>query len=307
LYIDLTAFWQTGNDFLTAFWQTGTTFLNSNFFITIASSCAGAFFGAWGAQRIAARGKERDELLTEIRNTNATTMVAVGMCNSFLGIKRQTVKPLKDLYDVQKAAYDDHSQKFVADLRSFFLPPFPIEILREQMFEKLSLSGRPLLLINALSETVHGVNTSIDNRNKLIEHYKTSRISPDNLVSLYFGLPQASSHVINQEYPASIEQIYRHTDDGIFFSHMLSFDLFDHGKQLAQRFKQRFGKDAPAVLNKPDFTDAAALMPEVGNYVDWFNVVKKAEPSAKTAGRSRRSVLKILSPSFLYNYVRRRK
>ncbi len=278
---------------------------------------AGAFWGAYGGQRIVERGRRREELLTEIRNTNASTIVAVGICNSFLGIKRQTVKPLKDLYDAQKAAYDDHAKKrglgeishdtafeFVADLRSFFLPPFPIEILRQQMFEKLSLSGRPLLLINTLSDTIHGFNTSIDNRNILIEYYKASRISSEDLVPLYFGLPQgSSSRVINQEYPASIEQIYRHTDDGIFFSHLLSFDLFDHGKQLARRFKQLFGTDAPADLNQPDFTDAVALMPEVRNYGDWFNVVKKAEP---TAGRSRRNVFKILSPSFLYNYVRRR-
>ena len=292
-------------DHLAALWPTAKYFFDSNFFTAIAGSCAGAFAGAIAAQRIAARGKERDELLTEIRNTNATTMIAVGMCNSFLGTKRQVVKPLKDLYDAQKAAYDDdHSHQFVADLRSFFLPPFPTDILRQQIFEKLSLSGRPLLLINALSETIHGFNRSFDNRNTLIEHYKATRISSADLLPLYFGLPQGSNRVINQEYPASIEQIYHHTDDGIFYSHMLSFDLFDHGKQLAHRFKRRFGKDAPAVLNKPDFTDAAGLMPEVGNYADWFNLVKEAEPSIKTAGQSRQSVFTILSPSILYNRVR---
>jgi hypothetical protein len=210
---------------LAGLWQSAKDFLNSNFFITIASSCAGAFFGAYGAQRIVARGKERDELLTEIRNTNATVMVAVGICNSFLGIKRQNVKPLKDLYDAQKAAYHDHARKrelgqishdipfeFLANLQSLFLPPFPLDILRQQVFEKLSLSGRPLLLVNALSETIHGLNTSIDARNQLIDSYKNSSFSAE----LYFGLRPGGSRVINQEYPASIEQIYHHTDNGFF-------------------------------------------------------------------------------------------
>jgi hypothetical protein len=83
-------------------WQPIEAFFNSAFFAAlftaIAGSMAGAFWGAYGGQRIVERGKQREELLTEIRNTNATIMVAVGICNSFLGIKRQNVKPLKDLY-----------------------------------------------------------------------------------------------------------------------------------------------------------------------------------------------------------------
>ena len=42
-----------------------------DFLIAVAGSLAGAFAGAWGAQRIAERGKNRKELLEEIRNTNA--------------------------------------------------------------------------------------------------------------------------------------------------------------------------------------------------------------------------------------------
>lgn len=272
-------------------------FLNSVFITAIVGSMAGAGAGAYGAQWIVARGRQREELLTEIRNTNATIMIAVGLCNSFLGIKRQNVKPLKDLYDAQKAAYHDHAKTdFVADLRSLYLPPFPLEILRQQAFDKLSLSGRPLLLINALGETIHGLNTSINARNDLIASYKqNSTFSTE----LYFGLRQDSVRVINQEYPASIEMIYRHTDDGIFFSHLLSTDLFAHGKQLANRFKTIVGQGAPDILNKPDFTEVSDLMPTIDNYVNWFCVVRKAKPSTKIGGRSRYNVLTI--PSLLYN------
>jgi hypothetical protein len=73
---------------LAAFWPYASGFLNSNAFTAIAGSCAGAFAGAWAAQRIAARGKEKDEFLAEIRNTSAATIVALSICNSFLSIKK---------------------------------------------------------------------------------------------------------------------------------------------------------------------------------------------------------------------------
>jgi hypothetical protein len=166
-------------------------FLNSVFITAIVGSMAGAGAGAYGAQWIVARGRQRAELLTEKRNTNATIMVAVGICNTFLEIKRQTVKPLKDFYDAQRAAYHEHAKTdFVAGLRSLYLPPFPLEILRQQAFAKLSLSGRPLLLINALGDTIHGLNTSIDARNDLIASYKhNSTFSTES----YFAFDKAAA------------------------------------------------------------------------------------------------------------------
>ena len=90
---------------IAALWQSSKDFLNSNFFTAIAGACAGAFAGAYGAQRIVARGKEREELLAEIRNTNAATVVALGVCNTFLAIKKQHVKRLKETFDKQKTDY----------------------------------------------------------------------------------------------------------------------------------------------------------------------------------------------------------
>jgi hypothetical protein len=59
-------------------------FFNSVFFTAIAGSLAGAFAGARAAQRIAEKTRNKEELLREIRNTNAATMVAFGVCNSLI-------------------------------------------------------------------------------------------------------------------------------------------------------------------------------------------------------------------------------
>ena len=129
-------------DDLAALWQYARGLLNSNAFTAIAGSCAGAFAGAWAAQRIAARGKERDDFLAEIRNTSAATVVALSICNSFLSIKKQHVKRLKDTFDKQKADYLDRVQKYrsgqlarndtapplLFDLQALVLPPFCVAV-----------------------------------------------------------------------------------------------------------------------------------------------------------------------------------
>jgi hypothetical protein len=110
------------------------------FFTAIIGSLAGAFAGAYGGQWIVAKGREREELLAEIRNTSAATVVAFAICNSILSIKQQHVKRLKDSFDQQKAGFLEHAKKhslgqipsdtpfhFIADLQSLFLPPFPLD------------------------------------------------------------------------------------------------------------------------------------------------------------------------------------
>jgi hypothetical protein len=284
---------------LAAFWPYASGFLNSNAFTAIAGSCAGAFAGAWAAQRIAARGKEKDEFLAEIRNTSAATIVALSICNSFLSIKKQHVKRLKDTFEKQKADYLDRVQKYRAgqlapndtappilfDLQTLVLPPFalPLEALRHQLFEKISLvNRRPLMLAVSLSETVDGLNTSITNRNRLIASYQEAGLSADDLLPLYFGLPQGHDHVINQTYPALIDAIYRQTDDGVFYSMLLCEDLYAHNVELAARFKKRFGRAAPDTMDKPDFTTPASegLIPNEADYADWLTLFRHAKSAA---------------------------
>jgi hypothetical protein len=163
---------------IAALWQSSKDFLNSNFFTAIAGACAGAFAGAYGAQRIVARGKEREELLAEIRNTNAATVVALGICNTFLAIKKQHVNRLKETFDKQKTDYRARAHKYrmgelppgdtapplMFDLQVLVLPPFdlPLDTLRHQIFEKISLSNRrALMLVTSLTETVHGLNREL--------------------------------------------------------------------------------------------------------------------------------------------------
>lgn len=60
---------------------------------------AGAYFGAWAAQRNAASSKLRDELLSEIRSANRGIFLGLSILNVALSMKRQLISPLKVSYD----------------------------------------------------------------------------------------------------------------------------------------------------------------------------------------------------------------
>lgn len=272
--------------FIETHWQDIKDFFNSIFFTAIAGSLAGAFAGAYGGQRIVERGKNREELLKEMRNTNAATMLAFSICNSLLAMKSQHIKALKENFDRQKAELLDHQSKrasgqigkevifeFQADFQTLSIPSLPIVILQNQIFEKLSLTGRPLILLTTLNQTLDSLKASLEKRNQLIESYKASSpITEEILVPLYFGLPYKGGH-INQDYPATIDAIYSQTNDGIFFSCLLCKDLVSHGEKTASQYDTNY-KKRNITINKPDFSKAekADLMPKDEDYADWFKM-----------------------------------
>ncbi|MDG4474626.1 hypothetical protein [Thiovibrio frasassiensis] len=272
-------------------WETTKNLANSTFITSLIGALAGAFAGAVAAQRTAERGKHREELLREIRNTNAAIAIAFGIVTSLLALKKQHVKDLKSRFEVQKAELLEYKRKrqtgeiqrdtpfaLQADLQTLQALPLPTDTLRVVVFEKLSLVGRPLNLVITLIQVIHSLNESLTKRNSLIEGYK-SAFPKDNqdFPPLYFGLPYGDGHV-NLDYPATIDAIYSQTDDGIFFSKLLCKDLHEHGKQLSEGFKKRFKKDAPRVT-EVDFSAAIAskLMPNESNYTDWVAAFVKKD------------------------------
>jgi hypothetical protein len=271
--------------FLKSHWW---AFLNSVFFTAlltaIVGSCAGAFAGARAAQRIADKTRNRDELLKQIRATNAAVMLAFGICNNLLSLKKQHVKPLKEKFDQDKASIIEalKMQKsgaggevhFLADFRGLSHLDLPISLLQEQIFEKISVHGGAILLTTAVAQTVRALNLSIKERNNLIENFKARSLPVNELVALYFGFRFGER--TNEQYPNTIDAIYRQTDDAIFYSWQLCDDLSRHRDQLAASFEKRFGKGAPRI-HKPDFSKAveADLMPNESDYADWMSMFAK--------------------------------
>lgn len=279
-------------------WELLKSFANSTFTTSLIGALAGAFAGATVAQHIAERNKRRDELLREIRNTNAAIAIAFGICNSLLALKKQQVLDLKTNFDAKRAEVFEFERKriagelensepfyFVADYRTLQAHVLPTDILRTVVLEKLLLVGRPLNLVMMLDQTGYSLGQSIAKRNQLIESYKSGPVVSDQIIrQRYFGLPYNGGSQ-NLDYPGTIEAIYSQTDDGIFFSHLLCNDLHLHGGKLLDEFRLKFKKNVPRI-SKVDFTDAikTGLMPSENDYTHWFTAfVNRIESSDHTS------------------------
>ena len=167
---------------------------------------------------------------------------------------------------------------FIADLQTFPLPQLPTAQIQKQVFEQLTVGGRPLSIVTCLVEATSWLNNSLEERNQLIEMYKATN-APDSqdFSLLYFGLPNKNGHV-HLEYPNSVDSISSYTDDGIFYSHLLCKDLNEHGMALASTFKKRF-RDPTPQINSSDFQKAktAGLLPPDDAYAKWLSCFIKSE------------------------------
>lgn len=255
---------------------------NSNF----SAALAGAFAGAIAAQRIGDRNKQRDALLHEIRSINAAVTLSFSVCNSGLSLKKQYVKDIRDKYVAQKAEVQEFHRRrrageqqpdevfeFRADLRTLQMPTVPIDLLQQLVLEKISVTGRPLALIATLSGSINSLRQVLEKRSSLVEGFKTIPQKDQNRVmpALYFGLPFGDGHV-SEEFPDTVEALYRVTDDVIFFSDLLLKDLVKHGERVLTAYK-KIAKLKSEKISKIDLSAARAqgLMPDHDQYEDWLN------------------------------------
>lgn len=260
-----------------SFFVNSWSFLNSNFVQSLLGACAGAY----GAQFIIERKNTRETILSEIRNTNAAIMLAFDICNSSLNFKRQSIKSLKETFDKQQQELNEYIQRreqglqdpnipfdFQANLNSIFPITLPVEKLQEQLFERVSVTGRALVLTSVLVRNVVSLNEALNNRNRWIERVKNfSEKEKPLLLSMYFGLPMPD--MLDASYPSTLVAISYYTDDIISYGLMLCDDLHQHGVKLSKRY----GANAPKI-HKPNFENLAqsGLIPDKKLYTKWNNM-----------------------------------
>jgi hypothetical protein len=273
--------------YIKSHWQDAKDFLNSTFFTAL----AGAYGGAWAAQRIAKRTKRREELLKEIHATNAASSLTYNLCNTYFNAKKQLIKPMKEDYDRQLRLVEGRlagprpigvEVRFLADYRTLPTLEPPVSIIRDQIFEKVGVYGRPTVLVATLAQTVDQLNTLIVNRNALIEDFRVGGMNDVQVMQMYFGIPDATGRM-DRRYRDLLEAIYRCTDDVLFFGLELCSELGTHGDKLAVALNKRSGRDQVPTISKPDFSKAkeAGLMPDYENYRDWFTGFPKTNTGSQ--------------------------
>ena len=266
-------------------WENLAAISNSAFTTSLVGALAGAYAGAKAAQQIAERSKERAEFQVQIRNTNAAITLSFIVCNAAISLKRQQTKGLCDSYFNKKAELEGFLQRrkagdspdipfgFQADLRSVPFPAVPIDALRSLVYEKLSVSARPLALVATLASALSSLADTIANRNGLIASFKqlSPQVREAALPALYFGRPYGEGHV-STEYLDTMTGLQNLTDDVIFFSHLLCKDLATYGNKVLDKFKSQF-KGVPEQIHAIELSPekTAGLMPPEEQYSEWLS------------------------------------
>lgn len=264
--------------------ENGAAILSSAFTTSLVGALAGAYAGARAAQIITERSKEKEALLSQIKSTNAATMVCFSAFNAGAIVKKQHVQPMHEAFESAKRelqALNDQRASgqvqgnaeyvFVADLRTFPSPSAPIETLKDLVFNKISAYGRPLALVSVLEQSFVGLREAIAKRDALIHRFSSGSVPKELFHNYYFGsrLPSGDT---NQEFPDLVTAINSYVEDITFFASLLCVDLMSHGNRVHEAFTKKFGKGAPKV-STVDFTvpREKGLIPPNDQYKDWLN------------------------------------
>lgn len=266
-------------------WDIWISLLSSNAFTAI----AGSFAGAYGAFVIAERQKERQEILSEIRATNAAIAVAVGITQTLLSLKEQNIKPVLDAFERQLEAYSeflkarelgeieaDERLPLLADMRALSFSHLAVRVLEEIIFERLNCTGRPLMLANVLVRSADSLNAAIGARNSLAEELRPllDGGGEAEFAALFLGVEYKPGFV-DTRYRDHLRGVASTADEGIFFSNLLYMDLREHGLTLRKSYLKSFRGDPPQIT-KVLYPDAMiALFPKDEDFSGWINGFKK--------------------------------
>jgi hypothetical protein len=245
---------------------------------------AGAWAGAYAAQRIAARAKAREEMLTEVVRVNAAITVAASITNVTLGLKKQHVATLWQQYLNDKGHVAEYKRRkdnglaqneippqCVFDLRTLDSPKFATGVLLTLIFEKMTPSSKIIVSGNTLVSSTHTLIELIQKRNIWIEQFKATPLSEQDRGILYFGLETLNGHK-DETYPSFVDNIYKTTDDCIFFSTFLIAALAAYGHNIRNNYLLKYGDDAKEIaeanFNLPENRE---FLPDEKAYKSWLS------------------------------------
>lgn len=272
-------FWK--NTPLVSDWSLLTNFLESPFLISVFGALAGAYFGAWAAQRNAANSKLRDEFLREIRSANRGILLGLSLVNVALSMKRQHIAPLKSSYDIDlerlKQYEVTHSPGAVLHISPMLMRlqgmSSPATSLHQLLLDQSSEKAHRAVM--GLIEAVDNLNDAIEIRNNILENIKNGNL-PKNyeFEHIYFGLPVNGN--VNNEYGDTINGIHLYCDDVIFFSLKTCEYLKEHGEHFSSKYKKLSRESINICTVDMSAASEAGLLPDEKNYESWLSGFNKS-------------------------------
>jgi hypothetical protein len=251
-------------------------------FRTLIASAFGTLAGAW----ISSRSQTKKAILEEISSVSAAIELSVSICNQYLSLKRQLIRPIRNRYvqvqqdyESYQARLQPHSQQFAlqTDFQTISQVKTPTEALERCLFERISIRGRGLVAGVAAISAIDALHSTIEYRNEMIDEFrKGPPRTQDETRYMYLGL-RSPQGVIDQRFGDNIAGLHALTDDCIFFSRLLADDLVQYGNKLRRRYRFRFRLAVPKF--KPSvWTFAGNLLPLEADYQNWLRGFK-AQPT----------------------------
>lgn len=260
-------------------------FLNSTFISAFLSALAGAGFGVWGAQRLAARTARKAELQEGLSQANALIVWAAMVANEALSMKKQHVAPITEAYFKDRKYFDGIREKL---LRGEGVPPqklcfdfisippirVPIDALKNSAYSGRLVPGRALVLVSALDQYLNLLSLSLELRSEQINKFKSKKNTPEELRDYYFGFEREGGK--DSVYHDSMLAIKLYTNDVAFFGVELADELQTHADELQQKLKM-ISHDVPK-KTRADFSEArnSGLLPPRENYESWLKGFPKS-------------------------------
>jgi len=258
---------------------TGWAVLNSNFTTSLLGSLAGAFGGAWAAQKIVERAARREQLRNEVLQSIKALEALFALCNSFLNLNEQFSRPLLISFEEQREGVikyrdalragsgilDDISIKM--ECATLTPPAIKFDFIGEIILDSISISGRPRMIASMLPQTIEDLKNSISERNKWINQSRENRDGSAYLAK-FFGLPQ--NGLVDRTYMDLVHQIAKGTDDCVFFSRMLIEDVRKHAEAMRTELKKEYAGPVPRIpLVDFSRSEKKNLFPGKAGYESW--------------------------------------
>lgn len=262
------------------------TLVDADLTRTLIASAFGTFAGAW----IASRTQTKRSIIAELNAIAAADMLAIQIANTHIALKRQHVRPIVASYEQIGRDYEAYRNSramqvakvafsYSAELKSLSPLRTPIIALEALILEKISLRGRGLAAALELAAAIDVLKLVIENRNLLIDEFKTSQLEDHQKLEIFLGLRTAKG-VVDERFKSNVEALLLKTDDCIFFSKILSEDLHRYAARLHKRYRWRF-RLKRFLPERADWssTTLADLLPKEPDYHAWLRGFK-SKPSA---------------------------
>lgn len=239
------------------------------FIQTLVPSLLGAGVGAWMAQRIAARNKANEELLKDVRASNAAAAIAYSIVDVLISMKGQCIKPMYESFNAEKARLRTFrssagsgadTYNFIADFRTIADFKLPIEHLQKIILERTSASTKVISMVVILDGILHNLETIISARQDLIAEFKRNEaVTPYT----YFGLPNPVD--VDSRYTSTLQALYDLTDQAISHSKVIADEMVVTGNLNKGKLPRKVRESTPTI-SSVDYSRHAALLPPIEKY-----------------------------------------